>query len=69
MLIMVNQRVWTSLKTDDCKRLNDKAKEQKISSYELSRKFIIDGLDPNKRTSLKEYSTKELLQEIWRRIP
>jgi len=66
---MVNQRVWTSLKPEDYRRLTKKAKEEGVSPYKLSKKFITEGLDPNKRTPLSMYSTKELLKEIWQRIP
>lgn len=66
---MVSQRVWTSLKSEDYKRFKTKVEKKGTSEYELARQAIIHNLNPNNRTPLTEYATKELLAEVWRRIP
>ena len=63
-------RIQTFLSRKDYIKFKQKMEETNQTPYALAQTLIIKALNNNgKEKPLSDYSTRELLEEIWNRIP
>lgn len=61
-------RIFSALPIEDKKRLKELARKKQTSEYKLVQIYVKHGINNSKKNPLNEYSTRELLQEIWNRV-
>jgi len=68
-------RIFSAIATEDRERLKKLAKEMRMSEYKLIQEATLIYInEPNKITEKKKqllemFSIRELLEEVWKRIP
>lgn len=62
-------RVQTFLPRKHDIKFRQKMKDLNLTQYQLAQKLIVSGLNNEKEKELSKISTRELLQEVWNRIP
>ena len=62
-------KVQTALNQKAFQKFKKKTEELNLTPYKLAQSYIENGLDASKKTPLSEYTTRELLTELWIRLP